>query len=314
MLKKTGRNTKMRESLTDRTERACRFYIEYMKKHIEGYRARTPLSLIADYKSQDVMDMVVRELNNEFQSTDAYNKFVLEMKGALFSSIIPETEFEWIKDYSSAYFAWNVLSTMGPQEINALEVDFNRELKPLIKQNLISVIPETKNDALSAIYTCFDGWDVDLIFKSKTLSSLKRIWLKFNRELPEPFKWIDLKNHKQCAWAFKYVMDHIKPDYMPSFMTEINQKQLTAFLTAVLYSWSAHPDTRRLMILRMKKTYSQNLFRESITDKKVINTYVQKDIKKKLDMLAKKNGRKINEELEVIIMNAWHDARYAEDK
>ncbi len=68
------------------------------------------------------------------------------------------------------------------------------------------------------------------------------------------------------------------------------------------------------MIQRMKKTYNQNLFRENIADKKVINTYVQKDIKEKLDMLAKKNGRKINEELEVIIMNARHDARYAEDK
>ncbi|EJH1304343.1 hypothetical protein G3V92_24835, partial [Escherichia coli] len=62
------------------------------------------------------------------------------------------------------------------------------------------------------------------------------------------------------------------------------------------------------------KTYNQNVFRENIADKKVINTYVQKDIKEKLDMLAKKNGRKINEELEAIIMNAWHDVRYAEDK
>lgn len=304
----------MKVTLTDRTERACRFYIEYMKKNIEGYRSRTSLSLIADYKTRDVMDMVIRELNNEFQSTDEYNKFVLKMKGELFSSIVPEEEFEWIKDYSSAYFAWNVLSTMGPQEINALEVDFNRELKPLIKQNLIPVIPENKKEALSAIYICFDSWEVDLFFKSKTISSLKRIWLKFNRELPEPFKWIDLKNHKQCAWAFKYVMEHIKPDYMPSFMTEINQKQLTAFLTAVLYSWNAHPDTRRLMIQRMKKTYNQNVFRENIADKKVINTYVQKDVKEKLDMLAKKNGRKINEELEVIIMNAWHDARYNGNK
>lgn len=304
----------MKEILTDRTERACRFYIEYMKRKIEGYRDRTPLIIIADYKNQDVMDMILKELNNEFKSTHDYNNFVREMKNGLKSSIIPEANFKWIKDYSSAYFAWNVLSTMGPQEVNSLEVDFNRNLKPLIKQNLIPIIPENQKKALSAIYDCFDNWDVNLLFKTKTLSSLKNIWIQRNRELPEPFKWIDLKNLKQCEWAFKYVMEHIKPDYMPSFMTEIRQEQVITFLTAVLYSWPAHPDTRRLMIQRMKKTYNQNVFRENITGKKVINTYVQKDIKEKLDMLAKKNGRKINEELEVIIMNAWHAARYAEDK
>ncbi|HFM5232997.1 hypothetical protein [Escherichia coli] len=304
----------MKEILTDRTERACRFYIEYMKRKIEGYRDRTPLNIIADYKNQDVMDMILRELNNEFKSTHDYNNFVREMKNGLKSSLIPEANFEWIKDYSSAYFAWNVLSTMGPQEVNSLEVDFNRNLKPLIKQNLIPIIPGNQKEALSAIYVCFDNWDVNLLFKTKTLSSLKNIWFQRNRDLPEPFKWIDLKNHKQCAWAFKYVMEHIKPDYMPSFMTEIRQEQVITFLTAVLYSWPAHPDTRRLMVQRMKKTYNQNVFRENITGKKVINTYVQKDIKEKLDMLAKKNGRKINEELEVIIMNAWHAARYAEDK
>lgn len=304
----------MKEILTDRTERACRFYIEYMKRKIEGYRDRTPLIIIADYKNQDVMDMILKELNNEFKSTHDYNNFVREMKNGLKSSIIPEANFKWIKDYSSAYFAWNVLSTMGPQEVNSLEVDFNRNLKPLIKQNLIPIIPENQKKALSAIYDCFDNWDVNLLFKTKTLSSLKNIWIQRNRELPEPFKWIDLKNLKQCEWAFKYVIEHIKPDYMPSFMTEIRQEQVITFLTAVLYSWPAHPDTRRLMIQRMKKTYNQNVFRENITGKKVINTYVQKDIKEKLDMLAKKNGRKINEELEVIIMNAWHAARYAEDK
>ncbi|EOO6661563.1 TPA: hypothetical protein ACRUSW_003222 [Escherichia coli] len=304
----------MKEILTDRTERACRFYIEYMKRKIEGYRDRTPLIIIADYKNQDVMDMILKELNNEFKSTHDYNNFVREMKNGLKSSIIPEANFKWIKDYSSAYFAWNVLSTMGPQEVNSLEVDFNRNLKPLIKQNLIPIIPENQKKALSAIYDCFDNWDVNLLFKTKTLSSLKNIWIQRNRELPEPFKWIDLKNLKQCEWAFKYVMEHIKPDYIPSFMTEISQEQVITFLTAVLYSWPAHPDTRRLMIQRMKKTYNQNVFRENITGKKVINTYVQKDIKEKLDMLAKKNGRKINEELEVIIMNAWHAARYAEDK
>lgn len=59
----------MKEILTDRTERACRFYIEYMKRKIEGYRDRTPLIIIADYKNQDVMDMILKELNNEFKST-----------------------------------------------------------------------------------------------------------------------------------------------------------------------------------------------------------------------------------------------------
>lgn len=304
----------MKVTLTDKTERACRFYIEYMRKNIEGYEARTPFPLIVNYKNKDIADMITRELNNEFKSTPEYNQFVTKMKDGLFSSIIPEKEFEWIKDYASAYFAWNILSTMGPREVNTFEVGFSSELAPLINNNPLPVIPENREDALAALHSCFDDWNTSLLMKSNTLASLKKYWFTLNRELPTPFKWIDLKNRKQCEWAFKYVMEHIKPSYMPSFMTEIKQQQVITFLTAVLYSWPVHIDTRRLMIQRMKKTYNQNVFRENIADKKVINTYVQKDIKEKLDMLARKNGRKINEELEVIIMNAWHDARYNGDK
>lgn len=304
----------MRVALTDRSERACRFYIEYMRKNIKGYEARSPFPLLFNYKNEDIADMIIRELNNEFKSTPEYNQFVTRMQNKLFSSIIPDKEFEWIKDYSSAYFAWSVLSTMGPQEVNAFEVIFSSKLPPLINNSIIPVIPDNREDALVTIHSCFDNWDTGLLFKSNTITSLKRYWFQLNRELPEPFKWIDHKNIKQCKWAFKYVMEHIKPDYMPSFMTEIKPKQINAFLTAVLYSWSVHPDTRRLMIQRMKKTYNQNVFRENIADKKVINTYVQKDIKEKLDILAKKNNRKINEELEAIILNAWHNARYTDDK
>ena len=95
---------------------------------------------------------------------------------------------------------------MGPKEINPLEVDFYRERPPVIRHGVLAVIPETYQHALLVLYTCFDSWDVELIFKIKTLSSLKNIWIQRNRELPEPFKWIDLKNHKQFAFAFKYFM------------------------------------------------------------------------------------------------------------
>lgn len=301
----------MKEQLTDRRQRACWFYIEYMNRHIEGYRDRTSSFMFWGSGNQDTMDIIERELNNEFKSTDEYNKFVQEMKNSLSSSLIPDAQFDWMKDYTSAYFAWYVLSTMSPQELNAFDVSFVTGYPPLIKNRGLKMIPENREAALAEIYTCFDSWNEAFLIKSKTMSSLKKYWTELNRELPQPFKWIDLKNDKQCEWAYSYVMNHIKPRYIPEFIAEISQNQVIMFLTAVLYSWPSHLDTRRLMLQRMKKTYKHNIFRESIVDKKVINTYVQKDIKKKLDMLAKQNGRKINEELEVIIMNAWHDAKYA---
>ncbi|CND45176.1 hypothetical protein [Yersinia intermedia] len=303
----------VKEQLSEKSERARRFYVQYMHEHIDGYREHSPFDLGTNYQSEGTMALIYRELGQVFKGVHEYNQFLKRIKYALYMKIIPEKEFDWITDFDTGYFAWNVLATMGPYEKNELEVDFNSKLPPLIKNGGIASIPTNKEEVLSALYVGFDNWDESLFFKTRALSSLRTHWINLSREIPAPFKWIDSKNYKQSEWAYQYVMKHINPAYMPFFTTEVKQKQLITYLTAVLYSWGAHADTKRLMIQRMKKTYSQNVFRESIVDKKVINTYVQKDVKKKLDMMAKKNKRKINEELEDIIMKAWRESHSSAD-
>lgn len=49
-------------------------------------------------------------------------------------------------------------------------------------------------------------------------------------------------------------------------------------------------------------------FRDGVKDKKVLNTYIGKESKKQLDYLVRKNKRKINEELEVLIHDAYMKA------
>lgn len=302
-----------KEQLSEKSERARRFYVQYMLEHIDGYKKHSPFDLGTNYQSEGTMALIYSELGKTFKGVHEYNQFVKGMKHALYIKIIPEKEFDWITDFDAGYFAWNVLATMGPYEKNALEVDFHSKYPPVIKNGGIALIPTNKDEVLSALYVGFDNWNESLFFKTRVLSSLRTHWINLNREIPAPFKWIDSKNYKQSEWAYQYVMNYITPVYMPFFTTEIKQKQLITYLTAVLYSWGAHVDTKRMMIQRMKKTYSQNVFRESIVDKKVINTYVQKDVKKKLDMMAKKNKRKINEELEYIIMKAWWESQTSAD-
>ncbi|MHB9807554.1 hypothetical protein [Pantoea ananatis] len=302
-----------KEQLSEKGERACRFYVQYMHEHINGYREHSPFDLGTDYQSESIMALIYKELWQVFKDASEYNNFLNNMKHALYVKIIPEKEFDWITDFDAGYFAWNVLATMGPYEKNGLEVDFHSKFPPIIKNAGIATTPTNKQEVLSALYVAFDNWNESVFFKTRALSSLRTHWVNLSNEIPAPFKWIDSKNPKQSEWAYQYVMNHVNPAYMPFFTTEVKQKQLITYLTAVVYSWGAHVDTKRLMIQRMKKTYSQNIFRESIVDKKVINTYIQKDVKKKLDMMAKKNKRKINEELENIIMKAWWESQTSAD-
>ncbi|MBN3124056.1 hypothetical protein [Pectobacterium brasiliense] len=69
--------------------------------------------------------------------------------------------------------------------------------------------------------------------------------------------------------------------------------------------WPAHGDTKRVELDRIKKAYKQERFRESVKDKKVINTYVKNEVKMMLDELAKYNERNISQEIEFLITQAW---------
>ena len=297
-----------------KNHRECKFYIGFMIKNIAGYKNRSPFHLGTDYTDPRTSQIIKNELDKEFSDINKYNQFVNEMHREVFQKLLPDKYFEWMNDYVSSYFAWSILATMGMRESGSMDVVFASELEPLLKAGGLQSTPLTEKEASDAVINFFDNWEESHFIKIKCIELLKKHWISFHQELPNPFKWVDVKNYEQCLWAYDYVMNHIKPEYIPVKTREIKTFQLAPFLTSVLYAWRAHIDTKRLMIQKMKKTHSQNIYRKSIANKKVVNTYIQKDIKEKLDMLAMKNGRKINEELEAIIMRAWQQASLTSDK
>lgn len=67
-------------------------------------------------------------------------------------------------------------------------------------------------------------------------------------------------------------------------------------------TWSRVTDEKKeLLVIKMKKAWSQEKYREKVKDKKVINAYIPIDTKEKLDMMAKRDNKKMNEFLIYLI-------------
>lgn len=131
----------VKEQLSEKSERACRFYVQYMHEHIDGYQEHSPFDLGTNYQSEGTIALIYRELRQVFKDIHEYNQFLKGMKHTLYMKIIPEKEFDWITGFDAGYFAWNVLATMGPYEKNELDVDFSSKFPPLIKNGGIASPP-----------------------------------------------------------------------------------------------------------------------------------------------------------------------------
>ena len=112
---------------------------------------------------------------------------------------------------------------------------------------------------------------------------------------------LDEGNAIQMEWAKNYIArSRLFSRWFPlevyTFASE--RVQLMGYFDVSL---DISPDSKELLIIKMKKAWSQENYRNQIVEKKVLNTYLDKGVKDKLSRLAKQNRMKINEYLTYLI-------------
>lgn len=167
-----------------------------------------------------------------------------------------------------------------------------------LKQGL-SQSPNNAKDALNNIMYFFDLLGSSIEKKKEVLAYLKRKWMLIKDT--NYLSWIDERNPMQMKWAKNYIarsrlFSRWTHSDVYTFASEY--VQLMAYFDTSL---NVSPDSKELLIIKMKKAWSQENYRSQISEKKVLNTYLDKGVKDKLSRLAKRHRMKINEYLTYLI-------------
>ncbi|EEM8338592.1 hypothetical protein DFQ66_11770 [Salmonella enterica subsp. enterica serovar Amager] len=125
-----------------------------------------------------------------------------------------------------------------------------------------------------------------------------------------PEKTYSAKYKDDYFWAIKYI-DKVYGEDIVLHIDKINNACISDQLR-VYHKYDIYFSTRKmneselkLFIIKMKKARSQNKYRNSVKGKKVLNTYISASAKRQLDILSGRHNKKINEELEYIINDAY---------
>lgn len=121
-------------------------------------------------------------------------------------------------------------------------------------------------------------------------------------------KWLNPKNDNQLNWCWEYLLKNYKAIYI---------QQPTApheFYVAVLASLDSmsyeHPDTKRLFIEKMKKTWAQKKYRDSGKAKKQHSIPMDEYVRDQLREVARHHEEKIHETLERLIKEEYRRIRF----
>ncbi|MEX6201841.1 hypothetical protein AB6G29_06950 [Providencia hangzhouensis] len=284
------------------------FYSSYISKTLN-----LPLMKVHSQSEKELNQAI----KNKLEDTTERMRFIREAKDEFSCKVIQNEEFDWIKSnerctffilyYINHYltnkkiFAINNHRYRGMHRTSEYErIDYPNPLGEYeyLKQGL-SQSPNNAKDALNNIMYFFDLLGSSIEKKKEVLAYLKRKWMLIKDT--NYLSWIDERNPMQMKWAKNYIarsrlFSRWTHSDVYTFASEY--VQLMAYFDTSL---NVSPDSKELLIIKMKKAWSQENYRSQISEKKVLNTYLDKGVKDKLSRLAKRHRMKINEYLTYLI-------------
>lgn len=257
-------------------------------------------------------------IKNNIPDKKKREEFIAGIQRACVDEVIPEGAFEWIKDNPRAcYWIWYQACTVTAAGLSSYQEPANEMRVPSYAQESqgntpsismlslysklkLNMLPASHQERFNSIIDFFDLWSNSYSAKSQYLLDLKQQWsVIFN--MHDPFHWLNENDNLQCLWAWEYVSTKIPNHYIKP----LSSKDYYNATYALFDTWSVHLDTKRIFFMQMSKAWGQKKYRDGLTHKVALNTYLDSEVKVKLDILAKEEGRKINEMITSLINNAF---------
>lgn len=303
-----GLMTTNTEYIQTKNLRECRFYWAYLKKIAPN--------LPVEPTTANEYCIKINECLNSYQAPQAELENKIEkMKQAAIDSLIPKKELEWLDKEQErlCYWVW-CYCRLADRSTDIvwgdglkINLDPNQNSEGSIYESLqLDKAPLTAKERYDLIIKFLDRGKSNLDKKRELLNFWKETW--GGVYATETFLWLDNEDTKQCEWASKYLANS-KEYQIPTWFipTPTTSQQMFDATIAAFDIWPAHPDTKKMFIVKMKKAWSQKKHRDSMEGKKAYNFVLKIEVKEKLDKLSKAYGLKKNEYLEQVINQEFNN-------
>lgn len=245
---------------------------------------------------------ILNEINNYICSTPKETQKIIseDIKNNGQLNIIGIEKLAWLNNEKLCCYAWNFLN---PSTAFQQQQTFTNTAFPI---NYCQVLPKSTpishDERYYLLIDFFDAWNANADIKFGLMEFIKNEY-KTASERKDPFKWLTEDDSTLCDWTWEYLSKSKINTRIDS--TPINNKEKYLYIYIAFYLWLANEKEVELFSIKISKAISQIKFRRKIKEKKAINTYVNKDIKIKLDRLCKAQNKKINEILEQLITSEY---------
>lgn len=274
----------------DGTSRRDFIYYANLLKH--NSRIANNVAVSPDACKQEVLNFLIRCTGDSRAEHKGW------LNSCRNSNLLPGECFNWIEDSErTCCWAWGWLMTNYLNE-PIINQDGSKSHPPITEfQNSLVTFPTDTKERLNSIVYFFDTQLYTLESKKQIIENMKSIWMSIMNN-PHPLKFIDPLHEQQCAWAWEYLQKH--GFSMPIFRPTNNKEEYLSAVASIDLNIS-HRDTKRIFLMSMKKACDQKKYREKLSGRKPLNTFINEDSKQKLDWLAKQRGQYINKTLEWLI-------------
>ncbi|HCT7900808.1 TPA: hypothetical protein OT849_004913 [Enterobacter cloacae] len=257
------------------------------------------------FKESCINYMNKKEMVKYRSAEDFFEKSKREIEGKL----IPFSELEWIDCERSLSFVANYIHA-------EYKLYTNNNAPSLLDINL----PEWSLDSDKGGVN-YDGLILLIDYQCRVssfnhirsnLERLKNSWLRIQKKFGNPFWFSSTRYDAKYLADYQWVMSYLDKNKMINGNVDFwFEKKLNLKVHSIFDQWIENKSDAEgeLFILKTKKAWSQKKFRDSVANKKVLNTYISKGSKRQLDYLASQNEMKINELIEMLINDAYAKAK-----
>lgn len=279
--------------------RECRFYWNYLKKQNIALPAEPGDPLEYCRKINDIINSLSANISDN-------EKNVAEMEASAKELLLSSKELKPLDKgiERMCYWIWcycRLMDSTASNWLNTPSINYNvlPESSVYLKSN-INLHPATAEERYDLIIKFLDFSQANLDSKRGLLAFWQQAWGEIYEA--ETFHWLDNKNNIQCEWASNYLVNDTEYKVPNWFLPKpTTPQQMYDFTIAAFDIWDAHPDSKKLLIIKMKKAWSQKKHRDNMEGKKAYNFVLDNGVKDKLDAIAKDYGLKKNQCLEQLI-------------
>ncbi len=285
--------------IENKSLRECRFYWYYLEK--QGVSLSSEPGEPSEYcrKINDV-------INNLSIKSDEKERAVEEMVRSAKESLLSNKELNPLDKSIERMCSWiwcycRLMDSTTSNWLNTPNINYNvsAESSVYLKYRL-NLHPTTAEERYDLIIKFLDFSEPSLDSKRDLLAFWQQAWGSIYTA--ETFHWLDNKNHIQCEWASNYLVNDTEYKVPNWFLPKpTTPQQMYDFTIAAFDIWGAHPDSKKLLIIKMKKAWSQKKHRDNMEGKRAYNFVLHDGAKDKLNAIAKVYGLKKNQCLEQLI-------------